>query len=257
MEKSTLRGRQSLSEERGPALRKVLIALAAVCLLAAFPAAAGARTDGLRLGPNKKITQSTSSNWSGYAATGGRFTSVSSNWVQPTASCTSATTYSSFWVGIDGDGSNSVEQTGTSADCSGGQPSYYAWYEMYPKYPVSLSLAIRPGDRMTGSVTVSGGGRFVLTITNNTTGGSFTTTQRANRASLYSAEAIAEAPSSRSGVLPLTNFGTASFTGTTVNGQPIGAFNPDRIDMVSGTTLKAQTSSLSGGTNFSVAWKHS
>ena len=70
------------------------------------------------------------------------------------------------------------------------------------------------------------------------------------------AEAIAEAPSSSGGVLPLTNFGTVGFTSTLVNGQPIGSFNPDRIDMVSGSTLKAQTSGLSGGTSFSVAWKH-
>jgi hypothetical protein len=41
-----------------------------------------------------------------------------------------------------------------------------------------------------------------------------------------------------------------------VNGQPIGSFNPDRIDMVSGTTTKATTSALSGGTAFSVKWNH-
>ena len=47
------------------------------------------------------------------------------------------------------------------------------------------------------------------------------------------------------------------FSSTAVNGQPIGNFNPDKIDMVSGSTVKAQTSSLSAGANFSVAWKHS
>src|SRR5436190_14316645 len=35
--------------------------------------------------------------------------------------------------------------------------------------------------------------------------------------------------------------------------RSIGSFNPDKIDMVSGSTLKAQTSALSGGTNFSGA----
>ena len=200
---------------------------------------------------------STSSNWSGYAATGSSFTSVSATWTQPAVSCGSQTTYSSFWVGIDGDGSNSVEQTGTEADCSGGSPVYSSWYEMYPKFPVNLSLAIRPGDSLSGSVTTDGSGHFTLTITNTTTGQSFTTSQRLKRATLASAEAIAEAPSSSGGVLPLTNFGTVSFSSTTVNGQPIGTFNPDKIDMVSGSTVKAQTSSLSGGTDFSVAWKHS
>jgi len=43
----------------------------------------------------------------------------------------------------------------------------------------------------------------------------------------------------------------------TVNGAAIGTFNPDRIDMVSGGVTKAQTSALSGGTSFSVTWRHS
>jgi hypothetical protein len=239
-------------------LRKVLFATACLALVVA-PAAAGGHAGAptaVRFDPNKKISHSTSSNWSGYSAVNGRYTSVSANWTQPTASCTSATTYSSFWVGLDGDGSSTVEQTGTSADCGGGTPSYYAWYEMYPKFPVSLSLTIRPGDSISGSVTTDAGGRFTLTIRNNSTGQAFTTTQRLNRARLASAEAIAEAPSGSGGVLPLTNFGTVGFSSTLVNGQPIGGFNPDRIDMVSGSTLKAQTSALSGGTSFSVAWKH-
>lgn len=239
-------------------MRKLLIA--AACLLVVVPAAAGGRVGTpaqVRFDPNKKISQSTSSNWSGYAAVRGRYTSVSASWTQPTASCTSATTYSSFWVGLDGDGSNTVEQTGTSADCSGGSPRYYAWYEMYPKFPVNLSLQIRPGNAISASVTTDGSGRFTLTITNSSTGQSFVTTQRLNHAKLASAEAIAEAPSSSGGVLPLTDFGTVGFSGTTVNGQPIGSFNPDKIDMVSGSTVKAQTSGLSGGTSFSVSWKHS
>jgi Peptidase A4 family len=239
-------------------LRKLLIA--AACLLAVVPGAAGGRVTAslpLRFDPNKKISQSTSTNWSGYSAVSGRYTSVSANWTQPTANCTSATTYSSFWVGLDGDGSNTVEQTGTSADCSGGSPRYYAWYEMYPKFPVNLSLTIRQGDSISASVTTNGSGSFTLTITDNSTGQSFTTTQRQRKARLASAEAIAEAPSSSGGVLPLTNFGTASFDSVTVNGQPIGSFNPDKIDMVSGSTVKAQTSALSGGASFSVSWKHS
>jgi hypothetical protein len=236
--------------------RLFLAGLAVLACSLALPAVSTA-APGPLFAPNHKITQSTSSNWSGYAATGGGFRTVSANWTQPTAACGATATYSSFWVGIDGDGSGTVEQTGTSADCSGGVAKYYAWYEMYPKFPTNLSLAIRPGDSMSGSVTTSGNGSFTLTVTNNTTGQSFTTTQRAKRASLFSAEAIAEAPSSSGGVLPLTNFGTVNFSNTLANGSPIGGFNPDRIDMVSGGVTKATTSSLSGGTSFSVAWKHS
>ena len=239
-------------------MRKLLIAVA--CVLVVVPAAAGGRVGAaaqIRFDPNKKISHSTSSNWSGYSAVSGRYTSVSANWTQPSANCTSATTYSSFWVGLDGDGSNTVEQTGTSADCSGGSPRYYAWYEMYPKFPTNLSVPIRPGDSISASVTTNGSGNFTLTLRNNSTGQTFTTSQRQRKAQLASAEAIAEAPSSSGGVLPLTNFGTVGFSATTVNGEPIGNFNPDKIDMVSGSTVKAQTSALSSGTNFSVAWKHS
>jgi hypothetical protein len=239
----------------------VLIVLAVLGIAGAAASPTAARTSRsanapLRA-PSHKLSNSTSSNWSGYSATNGRYTSVSANWTQPTASCTSQTTYSSFWVGLDGDGSNTVEQTGTSADCSGGRPSYYAWYEMYPKYPVNLSIAVRPGDSMSGSVTTSGNGRFTLTITNNTTHAGYQTTQTLKRAQLRSAEVIAEAPSSSSGVLPLTNFGTANFSAATVNGQSIGSFTPDRIDMVANGVTKATTGSLSGGTSFGVTWKHS
>jgi hypothetical protein len=74
-------------------------------------------------------------------------------------------------------------------------------------------------------------------------------------AKLGSAEVIAEAPSS-GGVLPLANFGTVGFSAATVNGKPIGSFNPDRIDMVSGTTTKATTSALTNGKAFTVTWDH-
>jgi hypothetical protein len=236
--------------------RALVLGVLALALALVAPTAASARSDGPRFAPNHKISHSTSSNWAGYAAINGRYTTVSASWKQPTASCTSQTTYSSFWVGLDGYNSSTVEQTGTSADCSGGVPRYYAWYEMYPKFPVNLSIAVRPGDSMSGSVTTDGSGHFTLHIHNGTTGGDFVTTQTLKRARLASAEAIAEAPSGSGGVLPLTNFGTASFSAVTVNGQAIGAFNPDKIDMVGPGYTKAATSALSGGNAFSVAWKH-
>src|ERR1044071_5102244 len=110
----------------------------------ALSATGGAATQHVRHARNHRISNSTSTNWSGYAVTGNRFTSVSASWTQPSVTC-SATAYSSFWVGLDGDTSNTVEQTGTDADCSGSTPQYYAWYEMYPKFPVNLKGTVRPG----------------------------------------------------------------------------------------------------------------
>src|SRR5436189_2758976 len=177
--------------------RSMLTRLALVAALTLVASAAVSSTSsggyvvhGARMAaPNHKISQSTSSNWSGYSAINGRYTTVSANWTQPTASCTSQTTYSSFWVGLDGDGSSTVEQTGTSADCSGGSPRYYAWYEMYPKFPVNLSISVRAGDAMSASVTTDGAGHFTLHIHNGTTGGDFVTTQISKKARLSSAEA--------------------------------------------------------------------
>jgi Peptidase A4 family len=224
---------------------------------AVLSATAGGSTPAMRHGRIQRIANSTSTNWSGYAVTGSRFTSVSASWTEPTATC-SSTAYSSFWVGLDGDTSNTVEQTGTDADCSGKAPQYYAWYEMYPKYPVNLRGTVRPGDKLTASVTTNGRGNFTLTISDTTQGWSNTTNARLKSAKLSSAEVIAEAPSSSSGVLPLANFGTVNFTGAKANGTLLTSTTPniDPITMANGSTVKAQPGSISSGA-FSVTWKHS
>jgi hypothetical protein len=226
-------------------------------IAAALSATAGGGTSSRWHGPLHMRTNSTSTNWSGYAVTGGRYTSVSSSWTVPQVSC-SGTAYSSFWVGLDGDTSNTVEQTGTDSDCSGSTPQYYAWYEMYPKFPVNYSNTVRPGDHMSASVTTNGSGSFTLTISDSTQGWTKTTTARLKRASLASAEVIAEAPSSSGGVLPLANFGTVGFSGAKANGALLTGSTPhiDAITMKSGSTVKAQPSSISNG-SFAVAWKHS
>ncbi len=243
---------------KGVTLRRALAAAAS--LLAAGAIVASASTGGaatkLRHDPNHKITNSTSSNWSGYAVTGSRYTSVSASWTQPSVSC-SGTAYSSFWVGLDGDTSSTVEQTGTDADCSGSTPQYYAWYEMYPKYPVNLSYTVLPGDKLSASVTTNGSGAFTLTISDSTQGWTSTTNARLKSAALASAEVIAEAPSSRGGVLPLANFGSVNFTGSTANGVSMDKLSGlDPITMASGSTVKAQPGTMSNG-SFSVAWRHS
>lgn len=204
---------------------------------------------------------STSTNWSGYATTGTTYSDVKGSWTEPSATCSAGqTAYSSFWVGLDGDTTNTVEQTGTDADCSSGTPTYYAWYEMYPKFPVNLSNPVAPGDALSAEVAFNGSGRFTLTISDSSQGWTFTTTQTSKKARRGSAEWIAEAPSGSGGVLPLANFGQVSFSSCTANGVSISSNpSPDAITMVTSTgTVKAQPSGLgSGGASFSVAWQHS
>ncbi len=220
-----------------------------------------------------------STNWSGYAVLGSSFTSAEASWTVPTANCSGVRgdQYAAFWVGLDGYSSSTVEQTGTLSDCVGKRPSYYAWYEFYPNpmYEVT-SVPIVPGDKMSASVVYSGS-KFTVTITNQTTGKSYSTSATVSGASRSSAEWIVEAPccTSSGGILPLADFGTGSFgydttgvshtnyaTDSSTNG-PIGgsigfpSSDIEQINKVSSST-SPQTSTCSAlssdGTSFSCTW---
>jgi len=198
----------------------------------------------------------TSVNWSGYADTGkpGQFTSVSTSWTQPAVTCGATNTSSSFWAGLDGDGTNTVEQTGTEADCANGTATYAGWWEMFPNAPVFYNNPVQPGDSMTASVKSDGNGNFTLTLSDTSQGWSQSTQQANANAQLGSAEVIAEAPSNGS-VLPLSNFGTVTFGSNTVNGAAIGNSGAAPLTMVSqnGVT-EATPSALAGGNSFTVTW---
>ena len=198
-----------------------------------------------------------SSNWAGYAAQGGPFTSVSASWVQPAARCgIYESSYSSFWVGLDGSGSPSVEQAGSDADCASGQPVYYGWFEVYPAAPVNYPEAVQPGDGFTAWVTTDGNGAFTIALTDRTQGWNHTEHVNYTGAPLWSAEVVAEAPVDDAGVVPLTNFGMVNFTGAHVNGQTISAYTNNPITMATPSYLKAAPSPLYRGTDFSVTWSH-
>ena len=240
---------------------RVVIATATIVgvLSAAAPALAGRAAAGPYgyAAPNHRVDHSTSTNWSGYAVSGfGPYQSVSSSWQQPEVDCSKTpTAWSAFWVGLDGDTTNTVEQTGTDADCSNGTPVYYAWYEMYPKYPVHYANQVSAGDTLSASVTYLESGYFKLTLSDATQGWSQTTTQRLKSAKLGSAEAIAEAPSGRGGILPLADFGKAAFGATTVNGSLLTSSTPglDPITKASGSTVSAAPSVIAGG-GFTDTW---
>lgn len=255
--------------------------LAGGVLASAAPVASGSH-DATSLTPSARVltptsctggttSAVTSSNWAGYAVetclstpTTDAVSFVQGSWVEPTVKCTSGeTAYAAFWVGIDGYSSSSVEQLGTDSDCSSGSPSYYAWYEMYPAAPVTLSLTISPGNPITASVSYTSS-HFVLKLTDQTTGKSFSVTKSYKPAKRSSAEWVAEAPSSSSGVLPLADFGTVDFTNCTATLEgttgPISdsSWENAQMTMASGSTTKASTSSLgSSGASFSSTWHHS
>jgi len=245
-----------------------VLGLAGLVVAAAFAgsAASSSRTAVLKHAPPAfLISHSDSLNWSGYASYSGvgTFTDVIGRWVQPSATCSKSTTYSSFWAGLDGYNSNSVEQLGTEADCSHGRPVYYAWWEMYPNPSNTISgFTITPGVAYTAEVKYTGNGGFTLTLSGG--GQSFSKNATLTNPSLSSAEWIGEAPSMCAGscrVLPLTDFGTVNFSGSSANGQAINnsAWSYDPMRMVTnGLVTKATPSNPDAtGSAFSVTWAHS
>jgi Peptidase A4 family len=226
------------------------------------------RPAGTRIGPNVlhhgRFTTAESTNWSGYAVTGatGAYTSVSASWTEPTATCTSSgrgrrgsASYAAFWVGLDGYSSSSVEQTGTDSDCSGTTPEYYGWYEMYPAYPVNFTNTVRPGDAMSASVTFSGTETYTLVLHDATQNWTQTIVKNQTGLARSSAEVITEAPSSNTGVLPLANFGTVSYSTSSANGTSLGSQNPVQIIMINSSGQdKDSTSAISSGGAFTNTW---
>lgn len=154
------------------------------------------------------------------------FTSVSGSWTQPAVECPrSGTTYSAFWVGLGGlaDGSQALEQAGTEADCTvAGSPRYSVWYELVPAAPVTVNLAVRPGDAISTTVSVEGQS-VSIQVTDTTAGTVFAQQLPMDAPDLTSAEWIAESPSLCSALgcapLPLTNFGTVGFGGSSATGN--------------------------------------
>jgi hypothetical protein len=209
---------------------------------------------GRSLGPNgQKIDYS--SNWSGYAVTGSTFTTASASWTQNAITCSSGggQTDMSPWVGIDGYSSSTVEQTGSSGDCSGATPDYYAWYEMFPRNVIVINKTVDPNDKFTATVTHTSGTKYKLMLEDITQGWTNTVTKSIT-AKDNSAEAVMEMAASH-----LTKFGTDPFTSFTVDGKAIGSFSgsPYTIEQmeikVSGT-LCDSTSALSGSENFTTTW---
>lgn len=221
-------------------------------------------------GQSLRIKGATSANWAGYADSkaSAKYSKITGKWTEPKANCGSGQSFAVFWTGLDGLTQNNptVEQDGTLIECSGGQATYISWWEMFPTNAIqAVSKAVRPGDHITSSVTRSGTS-YTLKLTDSThPAASFSRTRTcaATKCKDASAEWIAEAPSSSSGILPLTNFGSWTLTGATVKAGTksgtIHTFPHLKITMANSSgRVKAQTGALnSAGNQFKVTWKHS
>jgi hypothetical protein len=185
-----------------------------------------------------------SSNWAGYAATGGTFTSVSGSWVVPSVSGGSGNSISSdaTWVGIGGAGSTDLIQAGTQAEVQNGQVVYSAWWETLPQSSRTAALDVAAGDSVTVSITETSNNNWQIVIRDTTTGQSFQKTLT-YRSSHSSAEWIEEAPSMGARTLiPLDNFGTVTFT----NGRTVEDGRQVNIEQAGGQPITMYSSAGRG-----------
>ena len=217
----------------------------------------------------KNVTASSSFNWSGYADTATKhqtFTKVSGAWTTPSVTCNAEDQITSDWVGLDGFNSNTVEQLGTISWCFQGAPTYFTWYEMFPKGTVEVGTALKPGDKISASVTRTGTS-YALKLTDATTAGnniSVTKTCALATCVDTSAEWIYERPSFSIGIVPQAHYNAFKITAgsvtanghTTTIGAGPGVNSVTMIDATQAYNLNT-VSALTGGNAFSTTWKNS
>jgi hypothetical protein len=216
------------------------------------------------------ITRATSINWSGYADVStkqGAFTRVSASWTTPRVKCNREDQITSEWVGLDGDGTATVEQDGTIGWCFRSKAIYFTWFEMFPAGTVEVGKSLRPGDKITATVARTGTS-YKLTVTDHTRkSASFSRTKTcaASTCLAESAEWIAERSAfANAGVAPLVNYTRWKVTGASVtaNGHKGGiasVASTQRLTMgdATGTYALSTASGLTKGRAFTTTWHNS
>jgi hypothetical protein len=234
--------------------RVVLLLVCCAALCAAAPAAAAPRSHGQTLHltkPRLRVNANQSSNWFGYnqgtLELGGKlFNSISGDWVVPTATQHgSGDEFSSDWIGIGGGcvdagctvGDNTLIQTGTEQDVSGGSASYGAWWEIIPGPSIAIdTLTIHPGDRMHADITeiAANSNLWTITLRDVTSGQTFTQTVPYS-STHATAEWIEETPlilGTGAGFAALPNLTNVPFTNAKTNGASANLSASEEIQLI-------------------------
>jgi hypothetical protein len=170
-------------------------------------------------------------NWAGYVAASdlnnpqGVAAGVSGQWIVPTVTDIGQDAFSAVWVGIGGEFDQSLIQTGTEQDITGGSPTYYAWYELLPDDSVTIdSMPVSPGDQMAAAINLVDPANNVWTISlaDLTTGQKFENNFTYNSQQL-TAEWIVERPDVNNALSQLANFGNVTFSNCQANLGKTGA----------------------------------
>jgi hypothetical protein len=239
-------------------MRSRLIGAAAMasCLVFAAPAGALPRSHGqlLHLAAPATANANQSSNWFGYnqgtLEQGSKlFTSIAGDWTVPTAAAHTRgqDAASSTWIGIGGGcvdancnvGDNTLIQTGTEQDFSGGKASYSAWWEVIPGPSLTIgNLPVAPGDHMHADITevTPQSNVWKITLTDVTKGKTFTQTVPYS-SSHATAEWIEETPlliGTNAGFSALPNLSTVAFDLATTNGAPARLKASEEMQLIDG-----------------------
>lgn len=245
----------------GLVLASTLLVGAAVSALPA--SAAGITAHGQFLKP---VNTSTSDNWFGYqlGLIGNNnkittFHSISGYWTVPKATqhVKGQQEYSADWIGIGGGCDNSsctatdntLIQDGTEQDVApNGTASYYAWWELIPEPSTTISMTVKPGDRMYSSIveTPVDSEMWTITLKDLTRGETFTKSTPYS-SSYATAEWIEETPliiGTNAGLAPLPNVTNPKWDEARVNGGLPHLNASDRIELVNSNSQVIGTPSL-------------
>jgi hypothetical protein len=202
---------------------------------------------------------STSRNWSGYAARGGVFTSVSATWTIPQLAVDGPFGADATWIGIGGLRSHDLIQAGTQQAVSGnGSVTYHAWIETLPDVSHAVPLTVLPGESIAISIDLQDGDTWLISFANLTSGQTLQRTLQYT-STVSSAEWIEEAPLVRRRVLPISQFGSLTFTsasavqdGQSLTPSDLGARAISLID-AAGRVLAVPSPLSPDGSSFTVS----
>lgn len=235
---------------------KALSLVAAAAVMAAGQAASATTTSSPQIWAGYALTSTANNNYT--------FTNVSASFVVPTVTPGTATGLSAaaFWVGLDGDGSQRIEQIGVIAEAETGYSPYYYAFWATGNGAVQPIAQVQQGDNISVAASYnSSTDTYGLYIDDSLSGIDETLTPYAGtNLPPASAEWIAEAPedTTTGTFYPLANFGSVTFTGASATDTApttgaINAFSDTQLTLVPNSGLGAQASGLSaGGTQFTV-----
>lgn len=137
-----------------------------------------------------------SANWSGYEYQDGPYSSVTGTFDVPNLVASPSATDAAEWVGIDGADNSDLIQAGVGEQYSPSTDTVQiqAWWEILPNPETPINtISVVPGDSITVAITHGSGTQWSITLTDNTTGRSFST-QPTYDGPGASAEWVVEAP---------------------------------------------------------------